>query len=93
MRLRMSGASFVVAVGMIAAGLLAASAGVGHAQAGLWAIDTNACTPDGTRCIKGIVKTQPYPTLQACQKNLAALNREYHAAGLNVMYMRCVMLR
>ena len=88
MRLRVVGASFV-----IAAGMLAASIGAGHAQAGLWAIDANACTSDGTRCIKGVIKTQPYPTLQVCQKNLAALEREYHAAGLNVMYMRCVMLR
>lgn len=88
MRLRMFGASFV-----IAAGILAASVGTGHAQAGMWAIDTNACTTDGSRCIKGIVNTQPYPTLQACQKNLAALERQYHAAGLNVMFIRCVMLR
>lgn len=88
MRLRMFGASLV-----IAAGMLAASHGAGLAQAGLWAIDTNACMPDGSRCIKGIIKTQPYPTLQACEKNLTALMREYHAAGLNVMYIRCVMLR
>lgn len=88
MRLRMIGASLV-----IAAALLAGSVGAVRAQSGLWAIDTNACSTDGARCIKGVLKNQPYPTKEACEKNLQALMREYHAAHLNVMFMRCVIIR
>lgn len=65
-----------------------------RAQAGMWAIDTNTCTPDGTRCIKGIVRDgPPSATLQECEKKLQALLRQYHAANLKVMFMRCVQLR
>ena len=80
---------------LAAAALVAGWVGAAHAQAGMWAIDTNTCTPDGSRCIKGIVKDSPqyaYATLQECEKKMQALLRQYHAANLNVMFMRCVQL-
>ena len=85
----------ILGIGMLAAaGLLAGWLHSAHAQAGMWAIDTNACTTDGTRCIKGIVKTQPpfFATAQECDKKLQQVARQYHQANLNVQYIRCVQL-
>ncbi len=81
-------------VSLAAAALVAGWLGAAHAQAGMWAIDTNTCTPDGSRCIKGIVRDgPPFATLQECEKKMQALLRQYHAANLNVMFMHCVQLR
>lgn len=78
---------------LAAAALIAGWLGTAHAQSRMWAIDTNTCTRDGSRCIKGLVKDgPPFATLQECEKKLQALLRQYHAANLNVMFMRCVQL-
>ena len=82
-------------------GAVAAAAALGgwlaaaHAQVGMWAIDTHACAPDGSRCIKGVVKNNgpPYATKDACEKALQALAKQYHEANLKVMYIHCVQLR
>jgi hypothetical protein len=85
-----SGMGGALAVAAVLAGWLEAA----HAQAGLWAIDTNTCTSDGARCIKGIVKDSgPYATQDACQKALEQLARQYHDGHLNVMFIRCVQLK
>ncbi len=79
-------------VGALVAGSLGAAPA--YAQSKMWAIDTNTCTSDGTRCIKGIVKQgPPFATLQECEKKKQALEREYHQANMKVMFIRCVQLR
>lgn len=78
---------------LAAAALIAGWVGAAHAQSRLWAINTNTCTPDGSRCIKGIVNDgPPFATLQDCEKKMQALLRQYHAANMKVMFMRCVQL-
>ena len=93
-RPRVGGFVSFAAAALVAGCLGAGWAGAAHAQAGMWAIDTNACTPDGTRCIKGLVNDgPPAATRQECEKKMQALLRQYHAANLKVMFIRCVRLR
>ena len=82
--------------GLAAAAVLAGGLHTAHAQSGLWGIDTNACTSDGTHCIKGIVKgngASVYPTKSACEKAKDQVAKQYHQANLNVMFIRCVQLK
>ena len=75
------------------AGALALTCAVGvRAQQGVWAIDTNACTPDGKKCIKGLVKEGPFGSREDCERHAQLLLRQYYAAHLKVAYMRCVPL-
>jgi hypothetical protein len=49
--------------------------------------------PDGTRCIRGIVKDgAPFPSRAECEKHARALLRQYLAANFRVTYMACVPL-
>jgi len=79
---------------MLAAGAIAAAPwAVVRAQSGFWAVDTVACSVDGTRCIKGLVKdTPPFTTRADCEKHAQQLLRQYNAAHLRVTYIRCVPL-
>jgi len=85
----------VLLAGLLAAGAItAASLNVGWAQSGFWAVDTVACSVDGTRCIKGLVKDGPPFTSRAeCEKHAQQLLRQYNAAHLRVTYIRCVPLQ
>lgn len=76
----------------VAAGLIAVAASASAlAQPQLWAIDENVCTTDGTKCIKGIVKSgAPFPNQAACEKQAQALLRQYQTAHMRITYMRCV---
>ena len=75
------------------AGLLAVLAVPGaRAQNRFWAIDTNVCTSDGTRCIKGIMVNNgpPFSSEAECIRHAQALMRQYVAARMRVSYIRCV---
>jgi hypothetical protein len=64
-----------------------------HAQTGLWAVATDTCSPDGHKCIRGIVKDgAPFTSREVCEKHALALLRQYNAAHLRVSYIRCVPL-
>lgn len=91
---RRAGTGIASLAALAAVGLLAGWLHSARAQARLWAIDADACTTDGTRCIKGIVKTSPpfFATAQECDKKLQQVARQYHQANLNVQYIRCVQL-
>jgi len=79
---------------MLGAGAAAPSAIVWAQSGGFWAVDTNACTQDRTRCIKGLVKDGPPFTSRAeCEKHAQQLLRQYNAAHLRVTYIRCVPLQ
>jgi hypothetical protein len=61
--------------------------------AGLWALDTDVCTSDGTRCIRGINKSgAPFTSQAECERQALALLRQYRAAHMRVGYVRCVPL-
>lgn len=82
---------------LFATALIGASAlaviGTARAQSGLWAVSTDACTPDGTRCIRGIVKDgAPFTSRAECERHAQALLRQYMAANFRVSYMACVQI-
>ena len=78
---------------MLAIGVgFAATVGAGWAQSSVWAVETNACSADGKRCVRGIVKDGPFASRTDCERHAQQLLREYTAAHLRVSYIRCVPL-
>ncbi len=71
--------------------LLPAARGA-RAQNRFWAIDTNVCTSDGARCIKGVMVNNgpPFSSEAECIRHAQALLRQYIAAHMRVSYIRCV---
>jgi hypothetical protein len=64
-----------------------------RAETGLWAVATDTCSPDGHKCIRGIMKDgAPFTSRAACEQRAHALLRQYTAAHLKVSYIRCVQL-
>ncbi len=79
--------------GLVAVGMtVAAPISTGRAQSGFWAVETNACTADGKRCVKGIVRDGPFTSRIDCERHAQQLLRQYNAAHLRVSYIRCVPL-
>lgn len=83
----------VLAAAAIAAAASLSTVPTGRADTTLWAVATDTCSPDGHKCIKGIIKDgAPFPSRAACEHHAQALLREYYAAHLKVSYIRCVPL-
>ena len=78
----------------IVAGLAVIPPTATRAELGLWAVATDTCTPDGRKCIHGVVREgAPYTSQVACQHAAQALLRRYHAANLRVSYIGCVQVQ